>query len=181
MDFTFSESQQAIADLAGTILAERCPPEVLRELERTDERTATDAWKALAGADLLGLWLPEESGGSGLGLVEACLVAERVGRHVALVPYWTSKLAAAADRPLRQRRPAAALAARGDRRDRSPGGRPVGARQRDRVRPGRRRLRPAGGGRRRRGRQQRGRARRWRLRRARGRLPRGDRRRKQRG
>jgi alkylation response protein AidB-like acyl-CoA dehydrogenase len=96
MDFTFSESQQAIADLAGTILADRCPPEVLRELERTDERIAADAWKALADADLLGLWLPEGAGGSGLGLLDACLVAEQVGRHVALVPYWTSTVAAAA-------------------------------------------------------------------------------------
>jgi 3-oxocholest-4-en-26-oyl-CoA dehydrogenase beta subunit len=96
MDFTFSDSQQAIADLAGTILADRCPPEVLRELERTDERTAADAWKALADADLLGLWLPEGDGGSGLGLLEACLVAEQVGRHVALVPYWPSALAATA-------------------------------------------------------------------------------------
>jgi 3-oxocholest-4-en-26-oyl-CoA dehydrogenase beta subunit len=96
MDFTFSDSQQAIADLAGTILADRCPPEVLRELERTDERTAADAWKALADADLLGLWLPEDAGGSGLGLLEASLVAEQVGRHVALVPYWPSTLAAAA-------------------------------------------------------------------------------------
>jgi 3-oxocholest-4-en-26-oyl-CoA dehydrogenase beta subunit len=96
MDFTFSDSQQAIAELARTILADRCPPEVLRELERTDERTAADAWKALADADLLGLWLPEDAGGSGLGLLEACLVAEQVGRHVALVPYWTSTLAAAA-------------------------------------------------------------------------------------
>jgi alkylation response protein AidB-like acyl-CoA dehydrogenase len=95
MDFTFTDEQQAVSDLAGTILADRCPPEVLRELERTDERTAADAWKALADADLLGLWLPEAVGGSGLGLVEACLVAEQVGRHVALVPYWTSTLAAA--------------------------------------------------------------------------------------
>ncbi|HEY8526150.1 MAG TPA: acyl-CoA dehydrogenase family protein [Acidimicrobiales bacterium] len=95
MDFTFTDSQQAIAELAGTILAERCPPEVLRELER-DHRTATEAWKALAGADLLGLWVPEDAGGSGLGLLEACLVAEQVGRHVALVPYWPTALAAAA-------------------------------------------------------------------------------------
>jgi 3-oxocholest-4-en-26-oyl-CoA dehydrogenase beta subunit len=96
MDFTFSDAQQAISNLTGTILAERCPPEILRELERSDERTATEAWKALAGADLLGLWLPEDTGGSDLGLLEACLVAEQVGRHVALVPYWPSVLAAAA-------------------------------------------------------------------------------------
>jgi acyl-CoA dehydrogenase len=96
MDFTLTEQQQAITDLAGTILGERCPPEVLREVERSGDRTAADAWKALASADLLGLALPEDAGGSGLGALDACLVAEQVGRHVALVPYWPTVAAATA-------------------------------------------------------------------------------------
>jgi acyl-CoA dehydrogenase len=96
MDFTLTEQQQAITDLAGTILGERCPPEVLREVERSGDRTAADAWKALASADLLGLALPEDAGGSELGVLDACLVAEQVGRHVALVPYWPTVAAATA-------------------------------------------------------------------------------------
>jgi alkylation response protein AidB-like acyl-CoA dehydrogenase len=96
MDLTFTDEQQAIGDLAGTILGDRCPPDALRELERSGDPTAADAWKALAGADLLGLWVPEADGGSGLGLLEACLVAEQVGRHVAPVPHWPTALAAAA-------------------------------------------------------------------------------------
>jgi 3-oxocholest-4-en-26-oyl-CoA dehydrogenase beta subunit len=94
MDFTYSDEQQAIAELADRILGEQCPPETLRTLERSDEHFAADAWAALAKADLLGLALPEASGGSGLGIVDAALVAQKVGRHVALVPYWTSTAAA---------------------------------------------------------------------------------------
>jgi 3-oxocholest-4-en-26-oyl-CoA dehydrogenase beta subunit len=96
MDFTFTEQQQAIVDLAGTILAERCAPETLRALERKGTAGASEAWDALAAADLVSLALPEVDGGSGLGIVEACLVAEQVGRHVAPVPYWTSTSAALA-------------------------------------------------------------------------------------
>ena len=79
MDFTLDDEQQAIDDLADRILA---------------ERSAADAWTALAGADLLGLALPEAVGGSGLGILAAGLVARQVGRHVAEVPYWPSTAAA---------------------------------------------------------------------------------------
>ncbi len=93
MDFTYSDEQQAIADLADRILGEQCPPETLRALERSDEHLAADAWAALGRADLLGLAAPSAHGGSDLGVIEAGLVAQAVGRHVGLVPYWTSTAA----------------------------------------------------------------------------------------
>jgi acyl-CoA dehydrogenase len=96
VDFTYTDEQQAIAELADRILAEQCPPETLRALERSGERFAADAWTALARADLLGLALPSAHGGSDLGVVDAALVAQKVGRHVAYVPYWTSTAAALA-------------------------------------------------------------------------------------
>jgi 3-oxocholest-4-en-26-oyl-CoA dehydrogenase beta subunit len=94
VDFTYTDEQQAIAELADRILGEQCPPETLRTLERSDEHFAADAWAALARADLLGLALPSAHGGSDLGVADAALVAQKVGRHVALVPYWPSTAAA---------------------------------------------------------------------------------------
>jgi alkylation response protein AidB-like acyl-CoA dehydrogenase len=93
MDLAYDDDQQAIAELAERILAEQCPPETLRTLESRDH-FAADAWAALAAADLLGLALPTDVGGSGLGLLDAALVAEATGRNVALVPYWSSTAAA---------------------------------------------------------------------------------------
>jgi alkylation response protein AidB-like acyl-CoA dehydrogenase len=87
VDFTFNDEQQAITDLSHRILSEQLPPERLRELEATPSWFADDVWAALAQADLLGLSLPEAHGGGGYGLLEACLVAEQVGRSVAPVPY----------------------------------------------------------------------------------------------
>jgi alkylation response protein AidB-like acyl-CoA dehydrogenase len=90
MDFTFTDEQQAVADLSHRILSEQLPPERLRELEKEGAWPADDVWRALAKADLLGIALPEPDGGGGYGLLEACLVAEQVGRTVAPVPYlWT--------------------------------------------------------------------------------------------
>lgn len=86
MDLTFSDEQQAVVDLAHRILSEQLTPERLRELEQGDWY-ADDVWQELAKADLLGLSLPEAAGGGGYGLLEACLLAEQLGRTVAPVPY----------------------------------------------------------------------------------------------
>ena len=66
MDFTLTDEQQAIADLAHRILSEQLPPERLRELEQTDAWFADDVWAELGQADLLGIALPEADGGGGL-------------------------------------------------------------------------------------------------------------------
>ena len=83
MDFTLTDDQQAIADLAHRILSEQLPPERLRELEQTDAWFADAVWAELGKADLLGIALPEADGGGGYGILEACLIAEQVGRTVA--------------------------------------------------------------------------------------------------
>ncbi len=95
MDFTYSDEQQAIADLSYRILSEQLPTEVLRDLERSGEWFADDVWLALAKADLLGIALPEADGGGGYGLIEACVIAQQIGRTVAPVPYLATIVAAA--------------------------------------------------------------------------------------
>ncbi len=95
MDFTLSDEQQAISDLVYRILSEQLPPERIRELEQTDSWFADTVWAELGKADLLGIALPEADGGGGYGILEACLIAEQVGRTVAPVPYLSSIVASA--------------------------------------------------------------------------------------
>ncbi len=95
MDFTFTDEQQAIRDLAHRILSERLPADRIRALEQSDTWFADDVWGELGKADLLGIALPEADGGGGYGLLEACLIAEQVGRTVAPVPYLSSVVASA--------------------------------------------------------------------------------------
>jgi acyl-CoA dehydrogenase len=88
MDFSLSEEQEAVRDLAAQVFAGHAPVERVKEVERSDERVDRELWKALADAGLLALAVPEEQGGSGLGLIEFCLLLEQQGRHVAPVPLW---------------------------------------------------------------------------------------------
>ena len=95
MDFTYTDDQQAIAELTYRILSEQLPPDRLRELEQTDGWFADDVWLALAKADLLGIALPEADGGGGYGIAEACLIAQQIGRTVAPLPFLSTIVASA--------------------------------------------------------------------------------------
>ena len=86
MDFSFSEEQQAIRDLARQIFADFVDHERLGQLEESGEWFDRALWSELAKANLTALALPEEVGGSGCGLLEVCLVLEEAGRHLAPVP-----------------------------------------------------------------------------------------------
>lgn len=86
MDFTLSEEQQAVQELAEQIFTDRATAERIKSVEAGDERVDWDLWSHLADAGLLGIALPEEVGGSGLGIIELSLLLEQQGRRVAPVP-----------------------------------------------------------------------------------------------
>ena len=88
MDFAFTPEQEALRDLARTICQDHATHERLKAIERDPDWFDRELWAALAKANLLGVALPEEVGGSGLGLEELCLLLEQVGAAVAPVPVW---------------------------------------------------------------------------------------------
>ena len=95
MDFTLTEEQTELRQLAAD-LVERITPDRVEQAETTAENFDRALWADLAQAGLLGISLPEDVGGHGLGLVEFALVAEQLGRVVAPVPYvWTTAAALA--------------------------------------------------------------------------------------
>ena len=86
MDFALTEEQQATRDLAHQILTDRETHEHLKEIEAGGDGFDRETWSELAKAGLLGIALPEDAGGSGLGFVALCRLLEEVGRTVAPVP-----------------------------------------------------------------------------------------------
>jgi len=96
MDFSLTEEQEAVRDLAAQIFAGHATVERVKEVERSDDRVDRELWKALADANLLGIALPEDAGGSGFGIVELCLLLEQQGRVVAPVPLWPTLVLGAA-------------------------------------------------------------------------------------
>jgi 3-oxocholest-4-en-26-oyl-CoA dehydrogenase beta subunit len=86
MDFTFTTEQDEAAELAARILKDRATNERMKEVETGGDRFDAELWSELGSSGLLGLALPEEYDGAGLGLIELCRVLVEVGRTVAPVP-----------------------------------------------------------------------------------------------
>jgi 3-oxocholest-4-en-26-oyl-CoA dehydrogenase beta subunit len=90
VNFDLSEEQVAVRDLAAQVFTGSVTVERVKELEASAERFDRALWQQLADAGLLGISLPEEHGGSGLGFVETCLVLTQQARVVAPVPLWAT-------------------------------------------------------------------------------------------
>jgi alkylation response protein AidB-like acyl-CoA dehydrogenase len=106
VDFDLTDEQQAIAEVAAKLLDGKATPEAIRAIEdrddaddtgdggddtgeggdRGDQRFDRALWAAMADAGLLGVAVPADQGGAGLGVLELCLVLEEVGRRTAPVP-----------------------------------------------------------------------------------------------
>jgi len=86
MDFSLTEEQQALQNLARQILQDQTSNEHLREIEAGEDRFDADLWRDLARAGLLGIGISEGCGGMDLGYASLCLLVEEVGRSVAPVP-----------------------------------------------------------------------------------------------
>jgi acyl-CoA dehydrogenase len=86
MDFSYSEDQQALRELARKILEERATHDRLKEVKKSADRIDHELWRELAKANLLGVAIPEACGGTGTGLPELLILAEEIGRAVAPVP-----------------------------------------------------------------------------------------------
>ncbi|MBT4522865.1 MAG: acyl-CoA/acyl-ACP dehydrogenase [Halieaceae bacterium] len=96
MDFSLTEDQQSIKELARQIFSDKVTPQLLREIEATEDCFDRQLWASLAEAGLLGVALPEQYGGSGFGLFELNLILEQQGTVTALVPLLPALVMAAA-------------------------------------------------------------------------------------
>jgi butyryl-CoA dehydrogenase len=78
VDYFLSEEQQMIREIAAKIATEKIRP-VRAELDESEE-FPWDIMKILAQSDLCGVYIPEEYGGLGGGILELCLAIEELGR-----------------------------------------------------------------------------------------------------
>ena len=88
MNFDYSEEQKFLKEEVRRFLAAECPRSVPRRVA-DDERLSFDEglWSSVANMGWTGAVIPEKWGGSGLGYVELCAIAEELGRVIAPIPF----------------------------------------------------------------------------------------------
>lgn len=105
-----SEIQQMLRDSARSCLDDKGGPARLRTVRETETGFDAEAWAEMAALGWTGIVLPEDMGGSGLGLDPALTIAEEMGRALAPEPFVASAVMAATVLAASSGEPAAALA-----------------------------------------------------------------------
>ncbi len=103
MNFDFSDDQQAIKRTAKELLADRFRFERVRELAEARDlrgdpsgptpRWDDETWKELCELGWPGIFIGEEHGGQGLGVVELIILMEELGYALAPLPFLSNAAA----------------------------------------------------------------------------------------
>ncbi len=94
MDFELTELQTELAEGVGRLCQGQFALERLRAREEADRVVDRAGWRQLGEAGVFGLCLAEAAGGVGLGLAEAAVVFEALGRALVPGPLVATHLAA---------------------------------------------------------------------------------------
>ena len=94
MDFEFSDDQEMMRESVRRYLTDRAPVTAVRAAMATPAGFDPTTWAQLADLGVMGLLVPEPCGGAGVGMVDAAVVLEELGRAVVPAPYAASAVGA---------------------------------------------------------------------------------------
>ncbi len=94
MELALTEDQQLLAETAMDFVRERSPVSRVRALRdaRASPGFSPDLWKEMANLGWVGILIPEEYGGAGMGLADLAVVLEALGRNLAPEPFLSTVL-----------------------------------------------------------------------------------------
>jgi len=95
MDLKFTDEQNMLRDMARDLCADHSSVAVVRKMENDPIGVPQGLWAQMRATGLLGIRIPEEHGGMGMGLLDAAVVFDEFGRHLASGPYFDSSIMSA--------------------------------------------------------------------------------------
>lgn len=88
MNFDYSDDQKFLKQEARKFLQARCPISTTRRVLDDDGKAFDqDLWRDIIEMGWTGVTIPEEFGGTGLGYIELCAMAEELGHVIAPIPF----------------------------------------------------------------------------------------------
>jgi len=96
MNFGFSDEQELLRAEVRKFLDQNCSLDEVRKISESEEGFSRPLWNRMAELGWVGLCLPDEYGGVGLGWVDLVVVLEETGRTLFPSPLIATQLAAAA-------------------------------------------------------------------------------------
>ena len=90
MDFAFNEEQQMLREQARSFLADKVSNDRVAELAQSDTYWDESTLSAIAELGWVGLSVPEDKGGAGMGFLEEAVVFEELGYALYPGPYFAT-------------------------------------------------------------------------------------------
>lgn len=94
MEFGLSEDQRMMQASLGKMLEKTCPLDHVRQIADASAALSLPVWREMSELGVAGILVPEQFGGMGQTLLDAALVAEGLGAHVAPAPFISTSVMA---------------------------------------------------------------------------------------
>ncbi|MCB1676245.1 MAG: acyl-CoA/acyl-ACP dehydrogenase [Halioglobus sp.] len=94
MDLKFTEEQIILRDMVKSLCEDYSTMETVRAVEKDPVGIPTELWQQMRETGLLGMMLPEEHGGMGLGMLDCAVIFQELGAGLAPGPYFDSAVMA---------------------------------------------------------------------------------------
>ncbi|MBM3133488.1 MAG: acyl-CoA dehydrogenase, partial [Chloroflexi bacterium] len=92
MDLELTEEQQLLKSSAREFFEKEFPRTKVKEMEEHPTGHDLEAWKKMADLGWVGLMIPEEYGGAGLGFVDMVILLEEMGRACLTEPFFSTAI-----------------------------------------------------------------------------------------
>ncbi len=87
MDLGLTEEQQMLRDFARDFLEKECPESYVRDMEEDATGYSPDVWREMAEQGWMGLIIPDQYGGVGMGFLDLMVLIEEFGRSLVPGPF----------------------------------------------------------------------------------------------
>jgi alkylation response protein AidB-like acyl-CoA dehydrogenase len=87
MDLGLTEEQQMLRDFARDFLEKECPESYVRDMEDDPQGYQPGVWRKMGEQGWMGLIIPAQYGGVGMGFLDLMVLVEEFGRALAPGPY----------------------------------------------------------------------------------------------
>ena len=92
LDLDFSQEQEMLRSATRDLLSDYCSLANVRDLEDDPIGYSQELWTQMAKLDLVSMMLGDEFGGPGMSMIDAVVVYEELGRHLAPTPHLVSSI-----------------------------------------------------------------------------------------
>ena len=90
MNLDFSEEEIMLKTTARDFLSAECSKKLVRELEEDEKGYFPELWRKMAEQGWMGLALPKEYGGTGMGFMGLMVLLEEMGRNIVPGPFFST-------------------------------------------------------------------------------------------